>query len=76
MPGRLRALRKSEEAIRAAQDKVRKKAKRNGRKLKPETLDCATCVILSATFPEDGFPAGGDGFAGVASLPRPGGRNG
>ena len=55
VPGRLCALRKTEEAIRQAQEKLRKRAIRKGNKLKPQTLEHAKYVILFTTFPETVF---------------------
>jgi len=55
--GRLCALRKSEESIRLAHKKLRRKASQNGRKLKKETLFFAQYVIVFTTFPECRFSA-------------------
>jgi hypothetical protein len=54
--GRICALRKSELAIEAAQAKLRRRAQKNGEKLKPETLEFAKYVILFTTFPQKSFP--------------------
>lgn len=53
--GRLCVIRKSEEAIKLAQEKIRKEASKKGRITKPETLEYAKYVILFTTFPEDEF---------------------
>jgi len=55
IPGRLCAVRKSEQAIRLAHKKLRRKASRNGHKLKPETLFFAQYIILFTTFPDRTF---------------------
>ena len=55
VPGRLCALRKSEEAIRIAHKKLRRKASKIGQKLKDETLFFAEYVIVFTTFPENIF---------------------
>lgn len=53
--GRICAIRKSAEAIRKAQKKLRLRASKNGRKLGRETLLFAKYIILFTTFPEDDF---------------------
>lgn len=53
--GRLCAIRKSNEAIKVAQQKARKDAVKNGHKVKPETLEFAKYVLLFTTFPESEF---------------------
>ena len=53
--GRLCVLRKSDEKIAEAQNKSRRKAKKHGAKLRPETLEFAKYVIVFSTFPEDKF---------------------
>jgi hypothetical protein len=53
--GRLCVIRKSEEAIKLAQEKIRKEASKKGRITKPETLEYAKYIILFTTFPEDEF---------------------
>ena len=58
VPGRMCALRKSNEAIRIAHAKLRQKASKKCKKLKPETLEYAKFVILFTTFPESEFDAG------------------
>ena len=55
--GRLCVLRKSEEASRMAQKKLKQKASRKGIKLKPATFFYAQYVILFTTFPEPSFKA-------------------
>ena len=57
VPGRVCALRKSETAIRIAQRKLDKDARRKGRTTRPETLEFAKYVILFTTFPESEFTA-------------------
>ena len=51
--GRLCALRKTEEAIRIAQRKLRREASKKGRQIRPATLEMAKYVILFTTVPED-----------------------
>lgn len=53
--GRLCVIRKSEEAIKLAQEKIRKEANKKSRKTKPETLEYAKYIILFTTFPESEF---------------------
>lgn len=53
VPGRVCALRKTEEAIEIAQESIRKK----GRKVRPETLEFAKFVIVFTTLEEEGYPA-------------------
>jgi hypothetical protein len=53
--GRICVIRKSNEAIKLAQEKLEKKAQRKGRSLKPETLEYAKYVIVFTTYPEDSF---------------------
>lgn len=55
--GRLCAIRKSNEAIKQAQQRIKKEAAKKGRKTKPETLDYAKYVILLTNFPESEFVA-------------------
>ena len=57
VPGRVCALRKSNEAIRIAHTKLRQNASKKCTKLKPETLEYAKFVILFTTFPEARFDA-------------------
>ena len=56
--GRLCAVRKSDTAIGLAHAKLRRKASKSGKKLKPKTLEYAKYVILFTTFPESDFPPG------------------
>ena len=53
--GRLCVIRKSEEAAKLAQEKVRNEASRKGRKTRPATLEFAKYIILFTTFPESEF---------------------
>lgn len=53
--GRLCVLRKTAEAIKLAQNKIRRKASKTGRNTKPETLEYAKYIILFTTFPENEF---------------------
>jgi len=53
--GRLCAIRKSNEAIKLAQEKARREAKKKGHKVRPETLEFAKYVLLFTTFPESEF---------------------
>ena len=55
VPGRVCALRKTDEAIEVALKSLRRQASKKGRKLKPETLRFARYVILFTT--SDRFPA-------------------
>ena len=55
VPGRICAIRKSNEAIKIAQDKILKEARKKSRKTKPETLEYAKYVIVFTNFPEDSF---------------------
>lgn len=57
MQGRLCVIRKSQHAIQCAQTTVRKTATRQGRHVKPCTLEYAKYVILFTTFPEKTFTA-------------------
>lgn len=56
--GRICALRKSREAIRQAERKIRHDASRKGTRIKPQTLEFARFVIVFTTFPETEFSAG------------------
>jgi len=56
--GRLCVVRKSEEAIRQAHAKLRRKAQKNQSNLQPETLEYAKFVMVFTTFEEERFPAG------------------
>ena len=53
VPGRVCALRKTEEATEIAQEGIRKQA----RKVRPETLEFAKFVIVFTTLGEEGYPA-------------------
>ena len=57
MPGRLCALRKTDEAIAIAQASIRRTARKKDRQVRPETLRFARYVILFSTFPPERFPA-------------------
>ena len=58
VPGRVCAIRKTGEAARIAQRKARDRAARQGRRVRPSTLEFARHVILFTTFPEADFDAG------------------
>ncbi len=53
--GRVCIIRKTEEAIKMAQGKLRRNAQKKGHSLKPETLEYAKYVIIFTTFPEESF---------------------
>lgn len=53
--GRICVIRKTEEAIKMAQSKLRRNAQKKGTSLKPETLEYAKYVIVFTTFPEESF---------------------
>ena len=55
--GRICAIRKSNEAIRVAHERIRKTARRKGTLTKPETLEYAKYVIVFTTFPASNFSA-------------------
>ena len=55
--GRVCALRKTEEAIKLAHEKIRKEAARKGKQVQPQTLEFARYVILFTTFPDPSFTA-------------------
>ena len=55
--GRVCAIRKTEEAIRIAHEKLHRTASRKGTQLQPETLVFARYVIVFTTFPESSFTA-------------------
>ena len=57
VPGRVCALRKTEEASRLAQAKIRKEASRKGREVQPATLELAKYVVLFSTVPERDWSA-------------------
>ncbi len=54
--GRICVVRKTEEAIRQAQKRVRRRASKKGHRLRPETLRHAQYVMVFTTFPEASFP--------------------
>lgn len=54
---RVCVIRKTQEAIRQAQEKLRRKASKKGQELKPETLIYAEYVIVLTTFPAATFTA-------------------
>ena len=53
--GRVCVIRKSNEALKLAQDKINKVAKKKRRSVKPETLEYAKYVIVFTNFPEASF---------------------
>jgi len=53
--GRVCAIRKSDAAIRIALEKLRRKAAKDGRTPKPQSLEFAKHVTVFTTFPEPGF---------------------
>jgi len=53
--GRLCVIKKSNEAIKAALEKLKRKEQKKQTKLRPETLEYAKYVILFTTFPENQF---------------------
>jgi hypothetical protein len=53
--GRICVIRKSNEAIKIAQDKLLREAKKKSRSIKQETLEYAKYVIVFTNFPEDSF---------------------
>jgi len=55
VPGRVCAIRKTQEAIRIAHRKLRSEATRRGKQTKPRTLEFARYVIVFTTFPEADF---------------------
>jgi len=57
VPGRICVARKTKEAIRQAHDKLKRRASKNGQKLRPQTLLYAEYVIVFTTFPESEFSA-------------------
>lgn len=57
VPGRVCAIRKTQEAIRIAHRKLRSEATRRGKRTKPRTLEFARYVIVFTTFPEADFTA-------------------
>ena len=57
MVGRVCAVRKTNEAIAAAQAKIRKTAQRKQSQVKPETLRFARYVVVFTTYPPEEFTA-------------------
>lgn len=57
IPGRICAIRKTEEAIRRSHKSLHRKASRTGQQLQKETLLHAQYVIVFTTFPESRFSA-------------------
>ncbi len=55
--GRICAVRKTKEATRRARDKLKRRASKNGQKLRAQTLAYAEYVIVFTTFPEVQFSA-------------------
>ena len=55
--GRLCVVRKTEEAIRQAHDKLKRRASKNGQELRDQTLVYSEYVIVFTTFPQTQFPA-------------------
>ena len=55
--GRVCAIRKTQQASRIAQRKLRKEAARKGKQVQPRTLEFARYVIVFTTFPESTFAA-------------------
>lgn len=53
--GRICVIRKSNEAIKIAHAKLRRKAQKNGHALQPETLEYAKYVIVFTNYPDDSF---------------------
>jgi len=55
--GRICVIRKSNEAIKIAHKKLRRKAQKSGDSIKPETLEYAKYVIVFTNYPIDSFSA-------------------
>ena len=55
LEGRVCVVRKTEEAIKLAQDKLRRMASKKQTSVQPQTLEFAKFVIVFTTFPEDSF---------------------
>ena len=53
--GRICAVRKTENAIKTAHDKLRRVAQKSGNPTRPQTLEYAKFVIVFTTFPEESF---------------------
>ncbi|MDR4506631.1 MAG: hypothetical protein MRJ65_00095 [Candidatus Brocadiaceae bacterium] len=56
--GRVCIIRKTKAAIQVAQNKLRRKARKKGRLLKPETLEYVKYVIVFTTSQEEGIYPG------------------
>ena len=54
--GRVCAIRKTEEAIRIAQEGIRKQARKKGRPVQPQALEFARFVIMFTTLPAEDCP--------------------
>ena len=50
-------MRKTDEAIEIAHARIRRRASRKGRQVRPETQRFARYVIVFTTYPQDPFPA-------------------
>ncbi len=57
VPGRICVARKTKEAIRQAHHKLKRRASKNGEKLRAQTLVYAEYIIVFTTFPEEQFSA-------------------
>lgn len=55
VPGRVCVVRKSNEAIKIAHEKILKDARKKSRKTKPETFEFAKYVIIFTNYPEESF---------------------
>lgn len=55
--GRICAIRKSNEAIKLAHEKIKRNGQKKGHKIKPETLEFAKYVIVFTNYPEKLFSA-------------------
>lgn len=55
--GRICAIRKGNESIKLAHDKIMRNAQKKGHKVKPETLEFAKYVIVFTNYPEESFSA-------------------
>jgi len=53
--GRICVIRKTEQAIKLAHEKLKRNAQNKGHSTRPETLEYAKYVIIFTTFPEDSF---------------------
>jgi len=53
--GRICAIRKTDEAIRLAHEKIKKNARKKGNSINPETFEYAKYVIVFTNYPEDLF---------------------